>query len=93
LASAIVLAAWLAPVPEARHEAGTASSTASANRSAWSVGMLRPDGLRIVVTGRGDASKVLDPGQFSGERVRRGYRIATLFQAPLDRAGALQTPQ
>jgi hypothetical protein len=81
LASAIVLAVWLVPVPETGRGAGTAS----ANGSAWSVGMLRPDGLRIVVTGRDDASKVLDPGQFSGERVRRGYRIAAQIPAVLNR--------
>ncbi|MCW5660067.1 MAG: hypothetical protein KIT60_20385 [Burkholderiaceae bacterium] len=47
--------------------------------------MLRPDGLRIVVTGRDDASKVLDPAQFSAERVQRGYRIAARIPAVLNR--------
>jgi hypothetical protein len=84
-ASAIVLAVWLAPMPHAGHEAGAAASAASAHGSAWSVGMLRPDGLRIVVSGRDDASKVLDAGQFSAERVRRGYRIAARIPAVLNR--------
>lgn len=40
------------------------------------VGEVRPNGLRIVPTGRSDASAVLDPEQFTG-RVRHAYWIAT----------------
>lgn len=43
----------------------------------WEVGELRPDGLRIVPSGRADASAVLDATQFSEPRTRHAYRIAT----------------
>ncbi|WP_372528010.1 PCYCGC motif-containing (lipo)protein [Piscinibacter sp.] len=51
----------------------------------WTVGMLRPDGLRIIVTGREDASQVLDPQQFSRPEVRHGYWIATQIPAQLNK--------
>ncbi len=76
LACAVVLAIWLAPVPKGVHTDGTARSAAPADGSDWKVGMLRPDGLRIVVSGSDDASKVLDAEQFSRSEVRNGYRIA-----------------
>lgn len=41
----------------------------------WTVGQLREDGLRIIPSGRSDASAVLDPDQFGGQ-TRRAYRIA-----------------
>lgn len=50
----------------------------------WSVGQLRSDGLRIVVTGRSDASHVLDPNRFSQPDVRHGYWIATQIPALLN---------
>lgn len=43
----------------------------------WSVGELRPDGLRIVPSGRNDAADVLDPDRFQRPEVRQAYRIAT----------------
>lgn len=43
----------------------------------WTVGELRPNGLRIKPSGRSDASAVLDPDQFDRAEVRRAYRIAT----------------
>lgn len=43
----------------------------------WQVGALRRDGLRIVVTGRSDASAVLDPDRFAQPAARHAYRIAT----------------
>lgn len=43
----------------------------------WSVGELRPDGLRIVPSGRNDAADVLDPDRFHRPEVRQAYRIAT----------------
>ncbi|TET01737.1 hypothetical protein E3D46_12195 [Burkholderia cepacia] len=43
----------------------------------WRVGMLRPDGLRIIPTGRHDASHVLDPQQFQDKGVRHSYWVAT----------------
>lgn len=42
----------------------------------WKVGMLRRDGLRIVVTGRSDAAAVLDPERFPQPAARHAYRIA-----------------
>ena len=42
----------------------------------WTVGKLRPNGLRIKPSGRSDASGVLDPSQFSRPDVRRAYAIA-----------------
>lgn len=42
----------------------------------WRVGELRPDGLRIVPSGRADASQVLNPRQFVRPEVRRAYAIA-----------------
>lgn len=45
--------------------------------TSWTVGELRPNGLRIKPSGRSDASAVLDPNQFDQAEVRRAYRIAT----------------
>ena len=83
LACALVLAIWLAPVPKGAHTDGTARSAAPADGSGWKVGMLRPDGLRIVVSGRDDASKVLDAEQFSLSEVRNVYRSARQNHAVL----------
>ena len=47
--------------------------------------MLRTDGLRIVVSGREDASQVLDPQRFSRSDVRHGYWIATQIPALLNK--------
>lgn len=52
---------------------------------AWQVGMLRPDGLRIIPSGRSDASHVLDPAQFSDKAVRHSYWVATQIPAVLNR--------
>lgn len=43
----------------------------------WTVGELRPNGLRIKPSGRSDASAVLNPVQFDRAEVRKAYRIAT----------------
>lgn len=45
--------------------------------SGWSIGQLRPNGLRIKPSGRNDASEVLEPEQFSSSEVRNAYKIAT----------------
>lgn len=45
--------------------------------SDWTVGDLRPNGLRIKPSGRSDASAVLPPDQFEEDDVRRAYQIAT----------------
>lgn len=44
--------------------------------TAWTVGELRPDGLRIVPSGRSDASAVLDPARFDEPRIRAAYAVA-----------------
>ena len=43
----------------------------------WQVGELRADGLRIVPTGRADASAVLPPRQFTDSATRHAYWVAT----------------
>lgn len=52
--------------------------------SKWKVGMLRPDGLRIIPSGRSDASHVLNPNRFSRPEVRHAYWIATQIPATLN---------
>ncbi|MBI5718717.1 MAG: hypothetical protein HZC37_13635 [Burkholderiales bacterium] len=47
--------------------------------------MLRPDGLRLIVTGHDDASKVLGAEHFSRSEVRNGYRIARRIPAVLNK--------
>ncbi|KAK47018.1 hypothetical protein BG58_07535 [Caballeronia jiangsuensis] len=53
--------------------------------TAWHVGMLRPDGLRIIPGGRTDASHVLDPNQFTDKDVRHAYWVATQIPAVLNK--------
>ena len=43
----------------------------------WTVGELRSDGLRIIPSGRSDASAVLDPARFADSSVRHAYWVAT----------------
>ncbi len=50
----------------------------------WTVGELRPNGLRIIPSGRSDASAVLDPEQFAVPKVRHAYRVATQIPATLN---------
>lgn len=71
--------------------AGTEAETAEedpapevAAEVSWTVGELRPDGLRIVPSGRSDAGAVLEPGRFSSPKVREAYRIATRIPAVLN---------
>lgn len=49
----------------------------------WSVGELRENGLRIIPSGRSDASAVLDPAQFTG-KTRHAYWVATQIPATLN---------
>ncbi|MFM0033990.1 PCYCGC motif-containing (lipo)protein [Paraburkholderia strydomiana] len=51
----------------------------------WRVGMLRPDGLRIIPGGRSDASHVLNPNQFADKDVRHSYWVATQIPAMLNK--------
>lgn len=55
------------------------------SEAAWHVGMLRPDGLRIIPSGRSDASHVLNPNQFSDKDVRHAYLVATQIPATLNK--------
>jgi hypothetical protein len=47
--------------------------------------MLRPDGLRIIPSGRSDASHVLNPEQFSDPETRHAYWVATQIPATLNK--------
>ncbi|MBO3056544.1 hypothetical protein J4763_07040 [Burkholderia pseudomallei] len=47
--------------------------------------MLRPDGLRIVPSGRSDASHVLNPNRFADKNVRHAYWVATQIPAVLNK--------
>jgi hypothetical protein len=80
LASMTMLAIWL--IPERRDD--RALTVAQATGKPWKVGMLRPDGLRLVASGRADASHVLDPARFADPAVRRGYWIATQIPSLLN---------
>ncbi|MDZ7855766.1 PCYCGC motif-containing (lipo)protein [Sphaerotilus sp.] len=80
------LMTWLVPTPPRDANVGASrAEVPSAGANGWRVGMLRADGLRIVVSGRSDASAVLDADQFSRPEVRRGYRIAAKIPALLNR--------
>lgn len=52
--------------------------------TAWSVGELRENGLRIIPSGRNDASAVLDPEQFENPEVRHAYWAATRIPETLN---------
>ncbi|MEO7243748.1 MAG: PCYCGC motif-containing (lipo)protein [Rubrivivax sp.] len=78
------LVTWFVPTPRTANTDATQAS-APPDPSGWKVGMLRADGLRIVVSGRDDASAVLDAEQFSRAEVRNGYRIAAKIPALLNR--------
>lgn len=52
-------------------------NAATPAETGWSVGQLRANGLRIIPSGRNDASAVLDPNQFEDKKVRSAYWIAT----------------
>lgn len=75
----------LRPVQPAFQAAANAQSVQASADPEWTVGMLRTDGLRIVVSGREDASQVLDPQRFSRSDVRHGYWIATQIPALLNK--------
>ena len=54
-----------------------ASGLGFSGDTGWQVGELRPDGLRIIPSGRSDASAVLDPARFADAKVRHAYWVAT----------------
>lgn len=76
LAAALLIIVKLIPVQPSDRQSGAAQSARLADGSTWTVGMLRPDGLRLVVSGRNDASEVLDSQRFSRPEVRHGYWVA-----------------
>lgn len=62
----------------------TAPASMTNASSTWRVGMLRPNGLRIIPSGRNDASRVLAPEQFSDPETRHAYWVATQIPATLN---------
>lgn len=67
------------------HAAAPALAAVSApSDTTWTVGELRPDGLRIVPSGRTDAAEVLDPDRFQRPEVREAYRIASAIPETLN---------
>lgn len=50
----------------------------------WTIGELRPDGLRIIPGGRTDAEAVLGPERFERPEVREAYRIASAIPETLN---------
>ena len=80
---ALLLAAMLGGTLYPRLGAGSArahvipDAVLPASDTGWTVGELRPDGLRIIPSGRSDASAVLDPAQFADSSVRHAYWVAT----------------
>jgi hypothetical protein len=60
-------------------------ATPGDGKSPWRVGMLRPNGLRIIPNGRTDASRVLNPAQFTDPGTRHAYWVATQIPATLNR--------
>lgn len=85
LVGVVIAASTLVPVPEAISSGGAVQSDTLPDGSAWAVGMLRPDGLRLIVSGRDDAGAVLEPQQFEREEVRHGYSIAQQIPALLNK--------
>lgn len=65
------------------HVSSPAPALAGAGDTTWRVGQLRENGLRIIPSGRSDASAVLDPDRFRGQ-TRRAYWIATQIPGVLN---------
>ena len=83
LAIVLLLMLWAVPAPRAPASTASAHSPTS-GAAGWSVGMLRANGLRIVPSGRADASRVLNPGRFPQPEVKHAYWIATQIPALLN---------
>lgn len=79
----VVVGAAAAGAYAGTRPAASAWSAVSAD-SAWTVGELREDGLRIVPSGRADASGVLDPAQFADSTVRHAYWVAQQIPGTLN---------
>ena len=82
LVATILFAARL--VPDRKDDRTLTPAAAQTAGKAWKVGMLRPDGLRLIQSGRADASEVLDPGRFTDPQVKLGYWIATQIPSLLN---------
>lgn len=74
-----------APDGDGNDEAVTTGSASEDVAGDWTVGDLRPNGLRIKPSGRSEATAVLDPEQFSSQEVRNAYQIATEIPAVLNK--------
>lgn len=85
LASVVLLAMWFMPRPQIAGPSASAERSGAPAAASWTVGMLRGDGLRVLVSGREDASSVLDPQRFSQPEVRHGYWVATQIPALLNK--------
>lgn len=84
--AAVVLGTFFARQPVLSSETGKAGLREQVHsETAWHVGMLRPDGLRIIPSGRSDASHVLNPNQFADKDVRHSYWVATQIPATLNK--------
>lgn len=55
----------------------TPDAALPASDAGWTVGELRPDGLRLIPSGRSDAAAVLNPARFADSSVRHAYWVAT----------------
>lgn len=84
-AAVVLLATWLIPGQRAAGPTARSERSAASAPLPWTVGALRNDGLRIIVSGREDASAVRDPKQFSEPEVRHGYWIATQIPTVLNK--------
>lgn len=85
LVGLVMAAITLIPAPKKATAGDAPQSATLPDGSTWTVGMLRPDGLRLIVSGRDDAGAVLDPQQFERDEVRHGYWIAQQIPALLNK--------
>lgn len=74
----VLLVMWL--LPSTRPQPVDVSKDGS-----WQVGMLRPDGLRLVVAGRSDATHVVDPDRFVEPDIKHSYWVARQIPALLNK--------
>lgn len=74
--AATLYQAYSKPAFAANDQATSGVLTPLAADTAWTVGELRDNGLRIIPSGRSDASAVRDPEQYTG-KTRNAYWIAT----------------
>lgn len=71
--------------PDRGRSEQNARALSTPSSAEWTVGQLRPNGLRIKPSGRNDASRVLDPAQFTDRPVREAYGIAREIPAMLNK--------